>query len=262
MTKEELEGDGMNSFIGWIGGKKLLRNEIVNRFPEEKFKKYVEVFGGAAWVLFHKERHAEIEIYNDINSELVNLFRCIKYHCSELERELKFMLNSREMFEEFKKNYATQGMTDIQRAARFFMLIKTSYGADRKSYGCVKKDIHVMNDYLLDIEKRLSKVVIENRPFDKIIQSTDKKDTLFYLDPPYYGTEKYYNTGFSEMEHIKLSELLKELKGKFVLSYNDCFYIRQLYKDFRIEEVSRNNNLVSRYENKSNQYKELIIRNY
>lgn len=93
----------MNSFISWIGGKKLLRKEIVSRFPE-KIDRYIEVFGGAGWVLFHKDRHAEMEVYNDYNSDLVNLYSCIKYHCTELQRELSFMLNSRELFGDFKVN--------------------------------------------------------------------------------------------------------------------------------------------------------------
>ena len=252
----------MNSFIGWIGGKKLLRKEIASRFPQEGFKRYVEVFGGAGWVLFYKDRHAEIEVYNDINSDLVNLFKCVKYHCQELQKELRFMLNSRELFDEFKNSYNVSGMTDIQRAARFFMLIKTSYGADKRTFGCVKKDVLVMNEYLEAIEKRLSKVIIEDKSFDKLITTMDKPDTLFYLDPPYYGTEKYYNTGFSIEEHILLNSMLKNLNGKFILSYNDCEYIRELYKDFRIESVIRNNNLVARYSDKSNKYAELIIRNY
>lgn len=65
----------MNSFIGWIGGKKLLREKIINEFPQERLERYVEVFGGAAWLLFHKDSHAAQEIYNDYNSELVNLFK-------------------------------------------------------------------------------------------------------------------------------------------------------------------------------------------
>ena len=69
----------MNSFIQWIGGKKLLRNKIVGMFPEG-FERYIEVFGGAGWVLFHKEQHAALEVFNDINSNLINLYRCIKYH--------------------------------------------------------------------------------------------------------------------------------------------------------------------------------------
>src|SRR6266540_2903456 len=109
----------MNSFIGWIGGKNFLKKEIVKRFPD-KFGRYIEVFGGAAWVLFYKDKHADIEIYNDYNSDLVNLFKCVKYHCEELQRELAFMLNSRVLFNDFKAQYNVGGMTDIQKSARFF----------------------------------------------------------------------------------------------------------------------------------------------
>lgn len=251
----------MNSFIGWIGGKKLLKEAIVQKFPE-KIGRYIEVCGGAAWVLFHKEKHAEIEVYNDVNGELVNLFRCIKFHCPELQRELHFMLNSRELFEDFKAQYNIRGMTDIQKAARFFMLLKTSYGSNGRSYGCVKKDISVMIAYLLQIEKRLSRVIIENKDFEDLLRVYDKPDALSYLDPPYYGTEKYYNTEFPKDDHIRLYAALTKVKGKFLLSYNDCEYIRELYKGFRIEEISRNHNLVGRYGDADHYYRELIIRNY
>ena len=86
----------MNSFIAWIGGKKLLRKEIVKRFPEEGFTRYVEVFGGAGWVLFEKEQGKELEVFNDRDSNLINLYRCIKYHCGELQRELEWLTISRE----------------------------------------------------------------------------------------------------------------------------------------------------------------------
>ena len=88
----------MNSFIAWIGGKRLLRKEIINRFPKEGFSRYIEVFGGAGWVLFAKEAGKELEVFNDIDSNLINLYRCIKYHCSELQKELDYFLISREEF--------------------------------------------------------------------------------------------------------------------------------------------------------------------
>lgn len=251
----------MNSFIGWIGGKKLLRNEITKRFPDN-IGRYIEVCGGAGWVLFSKDRHAELEVYNDANGDLVNLFRCIKYHCQELQRELSFMLNSREQFEDFKTQYNVRGMTDIQRAARFFMLIKTSYGSDVRSYGCVKKDIHTMVLYLTKIQKRLARVVIENKDFESLIKVYDKPDALLYLDPPYYMTEKYYQAEFTYGDHKRLNDALKNAKGKFLLSYNDCEYIRELYKDFTIESISRNNKLVGRYTDRDKKYYEIIIRNY
>ena len=88
----------MDSPISRIGGKKLLRNEIIKRFPTEPPDRYIEVFGGAAWVLFAADRHAPMEVYNDIDGELVNLFRCMKYHRGELQKEIRWILNSREQF--------------------------------------------------------------------------------------------------------------------------------------------------------------------
>ena len=251
----------MNSFLSWIGGKKLLRKEIVNRFPE-KVDRYVEVFGGAAWVLFYKDKHANFEVYNDYNSELVNIFRCVKYHREELQRELSYFLNSREMFQDFMEQYKTRGLTDIQRAARYFMIIKTSYGSKCGTYGCVKKDTAKYINYLADIQNRLNSVVIENRDFEKIITAYDREGTLFYLDPPYYGTENYYQeVDFTTADHERLKKALDNIKAKFVLSYNDCPEIRELYKDYKIEEIKRKNNLTSRYENAEKEFSELIIVN-
>ena len=253
----------MNSFLSWIGGKKLLREEIVSRFPDN-FDKYIEVFGGAGWILFHKDRHANYEVYNDYNSELVNLFRCVKYHREELQKELSFFLNSRELFHDFLAQYKVQGLTDIQRAARYFILIKTSYASKGATYGCVKKDSSKYIEYLTDIQKRLVNVVIENRDFEKLINTYDRKNTLFYLDPPYWGTEKYYKeVDFKPEDHIRLKQILDNIQGKFILSYNDCSEIRELYKSYNIDEVNRKNNLKSRYKDDTNQsYNELIIKNY
>lgn len=251
----------MDSFIGWVGGKKLLRKEIIKRFPEQ-MERYIEVCGGAAWVLFAKEQHAKFEVYNDANSDLVNLFKCIKYHLPELQRELAFTLNSREIFYELKNQYKIPGMTDIQRAARFFTLIRISYGSTAKSYCCTPKDITQITKRLQKIEQRLSKVVVENKDFEGLIKLYDKPKSLFYVDPPYYGTEKYYTAGFTTDDHKRLKNTLANINGKFLLSYNDCEFIRQLYKEYNIEEISRNHNLVGRYTQIDHQYKELIIKNY
>lgn len=74
----------MNSFISWIGGKKLLKNEILKMFPEEKIDRYIEVFGGAGCFFFQKIKYACFDVYND--------------HCGELQRQLSIMLNSRDLF--------------------------------------------------------------------------------------------------------------------------------------------------------------------
>lgn len=250
----------MNSFIAWIGGKKLLRKIISDKFPE-KFDKYVEVFGGAGWVLFYKDKYAKTEVYNDINRDLVNLFKCVKYHPEAIEKELELSLNSRQIFNEYKNQMDCIGLTDIQRAVRYLYLIKSSYGARINTYGSKPRDIS-NTEFLKDVRKRLSRVVIENKSFEKIITAYDSEDTLFYLDPPYHNTENMYDTGdfiFDEEQHIKLRDMLKNIKGKFVLSYNDDEFIRELYKDFKIEAIERQNNLSL---NSGSRFKELIITNY
>ncbi|AMJ41006.1 DNA adenine methylase [Anaerotignum propionicum] len=253
----------MDSFIAWVGGKKLLRKEIVNRFPEDGFKKYVEVFGGAGWVLFYRDKHAEKEVYNDINSELVNLFKNVKFHPEAVAKELEFTLSAREVFEQYKMADVSQ-MTEIQRAARYLYLIKLSYGATVRSFGCRARET-VDLDVLHKVKKRLDGVLIENKSFAKLIPSQDREGTLFYCDPPYHNTEKYYDTGedvFNEEMHILLRDTLKGIKGKFILSYNDDEFIRELYKDFVIEEVERSNNLKLVMGDGDARYKELIIKNF
>ena len=251
----------MNSFISWIGGKKLLRKRILEEFPkEETFERYIEVFGGAGWMLFSSDKHAKMEVYNDVNGNLVNLFKCTKYHSEALQKELEFTLMSREQFFDAKEQIDTRGLTDIQKAARFYILIKESFGTDLRSFGVRPKNIENAVDYISTVSKRLNNVVIENQDFERILKTYDRKDTLFYLDPPYYETEKYYPDKFMPEDHIRLRDAIGRIKGKFLLSYNDCEYVRELYSDYNIISVERSHNLVQG--EKKPKYKELLIKNY
>lgn len=246
----------MKSFIPWIGGKRLLADKIISLFPD-KIDRYVEVFGGGGSVLFARDKHAPLEIYNDANSQLVNLFRCIRFHRQELQREISGYINAREVFDDIRAQIDMRGFTDIQRAAMFYIQIKISYGADGRTYGCNKKNISA--DYLTDIEERLKTgagVVIEHKDFENLINVYDRPGALFYCDPPYHKTERHYDVKFKPEDHQRLKDCLTGIKGRFILSYNDDEYIRDLYKEFNILPVSRHNNL------SSGEFKELIIKNY
>lgn len=249
----------MQSFISWIGGKKLLKKKIIEQFPEY-YDRYIEVFGGAGWVLFDKEKHAELEVYNDINSDLVNLFRCVKYHPEAIQKELDWILNSREQFFDSVSNNSSRGKTDIQRAAAFYCRIKLSFGTDLRSFGVRPKDIQKAVIRLQEVSERLKRVVIENVDFERLLKTYDKESALFYLDPPYYEAEKYYPDRFQPQDHTRLQKRLSEIKGKFILSYNDCPEIRELYKDYVILEADRLDNLAAK--TNPRRYQELIIKNY
>lgn len=186
----------MDSFITWIGGKRLLRKAILNEFPQDGYDRYIEVFGGAGWILFAKDRHAPLEVFNDVNSNLINLYRCVKYHPEALQKEIEWNLISREQFYEKREKITFRGETDLQRAADYFLLIKNSFGADCRSFGLTGKDLQKATDFLKQVSVRLRKTIIENIDFERLIKTYDRENALFYADPPYYDAEKYYPDRF------------------------------------------------------------------
>lgn len=250
----------MNSFISWVGGKMSMRELIVDRFPLS-YCKYIEVFGGAGWVLFHKPKDA-FEIYNDFDSRLVGLFRCVRERPEELIAELDdFPINAREEFYRFRAEDKAGIGDDIQRAANLYRLIRYSYGSKLSTYSAQPCDITNFYPAIRKAHNRLKTVIIENRDFEKLIRQYDAPGVFFYLDPPYYGTENFYDADFSRDDHMRLREILGSIQGYFLLSYNNCGFISQLYAEYYQEEISRINNLALTF-GAGAQYGELLISNY
>lgn len=254
----------MNSFMSWIGGKKALRDEILARFPLN-YKRYIEVFGGGGWVLFHKPVGKDFEVYNDFNPNLVNLYRCVRDHPKELIDELTYVLNSRTDFDYVRKILHTKTeIPNIKRAAYFYQLIRQSYASGLDSFGAQPHSMWNNFPLINQACSRLQKVVIENKDFEKLIKQYDRPDSFFYCDPPYYKTEDYYeDVEFTSKDHERLANTLCLIQGKFLLSYNDCPEIRELYSrpGIVIECTSRLSNIAQRYD-AGKQYAELIISNY
>lgn len=256
----------MNSFMSWVGGKKALRDDVIIRMPPF-YDKYIEVFGGAGWVLFRKTPENEAEVFNDFNSNLVNLYRCVRDNPAKLKYKLRYVLNSREDFRWIvflhKKGIFTR-FHDYDRAAKFYQLIRYSYGSALESFASQPHSI--WNDFpLIDMaSRRLQKVIIENQDFEVLIKHYDSPGSFFYCDPPYYATESYYkDVGFTKNDHVRLRDTLSKIKGKFLVSYNDCPEIRELwaYEGIHIESVSRMDNFRQRYSGGA-MYNELFISNY
>lgn len=257
-------GDSINSFMAWVGGKKALRDEILARFPRN-YKRYIEVFGGAGWVLFHKPPGNDFEVFNDFNGNLVNLYRCVREQPEALRNELRYMLNSRLDFEYMKGMLHSQAvLPDVRRAVYYYALIRYSYAAGTSTFG---SQPHAMWNNFPLIESaagRLQKVVIENKDCVKLIRQYDRPESFFYCDPPYYNADQYYEAVSSDgFDHAGLADALLGIKGKFLLSYNDCPEIRALYDrpGIVVEGISRLSNIAQRYEN-GKQYPELLISNY
>lgn len=104
--------------------------------------------------------------------------------------------------------------------------------------------------------------MIENKDFEKLISQQDSEVSFFYCDPPYFATESYYeNVGFTKSDHERLKNSLKNISGKFLVSYNDCPEIRELYSGFETYSYERLNNIRQRFDGGS-MFKELLIANY
>lgn len=250
----------LNPPISRMGGKSKLRKTIIEMIPEHTC--YVELFFGAGWVYFGKEP-SKVEVINDIDKELINLFRMIKYHAPEVERMLEYEFSARSIFEEYK-NVRVDYLTEIHRAVRFLYLFTQSFAAKGGTYGYgttgrPKPQIFYKN-VLNDLKERLRNTYVENLSFENVIERYDREHTFFFCDPPYYETAGYENK-FGEKEHLLLLDHLKNIKGKFLLTINDHEKVREWYKDFNIKEVEVNYS-VSREQKARGKYKELIITNY
>jgi len=257
-------GGPMNSFLAYLGGKSRLAARIIQRIPEHRC--YCEVFAGAAWVLFRKEE-SDVEIINDINSELVTLYRIIKLHLDEFIRYFRWILTARDEFERFKKE-SPETLTDVQRAVRFYYLLKMGFASKipHPSFGLSLTKQPGLN--LLRIEEelsavhlRLARVYIENLSFKRMIERADRPNTFFYVDPPYYGSEDSYGKGYFQRDDFKvLEEILRRIQGKFLLSINDVPEIRHIFDGYHVEEVRTSYTVSGGH--RSKKVTELLISNY
>nr|DAZ10925.1 MAG TPA: DNA adenine methylase [Caudoviricetes sp.] len=243
-----------------MGGKSKLRKTIIEMIPEHTC--YVELFFGAGWVYFGKEP-SKVEVINDIDKELINLFRMIKYHAPEIERQLEYEFSGRDIFEEYK-NCTIEYLTEIHRVVRFLYIITQSFAGRGGVYGygtSTRPSPQIFYKNVLgELKERLRNTYVENLSFEKIIDKYDREHSFFFCDPPYFETTGYGNT-FGEKEHLLLRDKLSNIKGEFLLTINDHEKVREWYKGFNIKEVKVNYS-VSKETKGRGKYNELIITNY
>ena len=286
----------MNSFIPWVGGKgKLLW--IINKLMPDHYKRFIDVFGGSGTVTISRPiQRGCMEVYNDYNGNLTNLFCCVKNRTMALLAELGFLpLNTRDDFNVLYKFFSKDEITDdylqeemdltevfldppdaeairalmleraprgdIRRAADYFKLVRYSFSGGAKSFGGKPCDIRRFFHLIWECSRRLANVVVENKDFESLIRQYDRENAFLYCDPPYFMTEDYYEVEFPRQDHVRLRETLAGCQGKWMVSYNDCDYIRGLYEGCHITAVSRINNLAQRYD-RGCEFPEVIITNY
>ncbi|EBI1097027.1 DNA adenine methylase [Salmonella enterica] len=248
--------------VPWIGGKRRLAKHILPLFPAHTC--YVEPFCGAAALYFLKTP-SKIEVINDINGELVNLYRVVKHHLEEFVRQFKWALVSRQIYK-WLQDMPEETLTDIQRAARFYYLQKQSFGGKVADHTFGTSTTSAPRFNLLRIEEelsmahlRLSRTLIEHLDWHQCIERYDRPHTLFYCDPPYWGTEGYgVEFGLENYDHM--AELARSTKGKVIISVNDIPEMRQAFNGLNMQSVDISYNL--KVTGKPSPKKELVICNF
>lgn len=278
-----------------MGNKTSILHTLYNMFPLN-YERYIEPFGGSGAVLLGKNKPDKFEVYNDYNHNLVNLFRCMRERPMAFIKELGFFpLNARDDFnairdffkhEQFEDKYLDEELEltkimlpeleakeiiemyvkikqdyDLRRAVMFLKLLRYSYSSGGKSFACQPFSVVSLFKLIEQVGKRLANTVIENQDFEVLIKHYDRENTFFYCDPPYYSSEYVYQCGFTWDDHLRLKNALANAKGKWLVSYNDCEKIRELYDGYSFFAFTRLHNMKQRL-NAGEQFHELLISNY
>ena len=224
------------------------------------------MFAGGASVFFAKEP-SRAEVINDLDRDLVTLYRVIKHHPEELYRQYKFSLVSRAEFDR-EQQVNPDTLTDVQRAGRYLFLQKCAFGGHVtgqtfgvSTTGKPSFNLLTLESAIEEAWRRLINVTIECKDFRDLILRYDRPHTLFFLDPPYWNIPGY-KFEFTEQDFIDLRNLLSCIKGKFLMTINDTPRVREIFMDFSIQEVTLKYSMSTTANSRAKQRTELLISNY
>lgn len=225
--------------INWWGGKHYIADKIIKLFPPHQV--YVEVFGGAGQILF-KKPPSPVEVYNDIDSMLVSFFRLLRddKKFARFHQLLTLTPYSREEFYHCRDTWESE-TDEVKKIWKWYVTIMQSYSNNGATWGhtksfsrrgmsaSVSRWLNKVDKVLPQAVERLRKVQIENLDFREIIPKYDSEDTLLYCDPPYVHSTRTmsytYKYEMDDKDHEELVELLKNIKGKAILSgYDNDIY--------------------------------------
>jgi DNA adenine methylase len=235
---------GKLSFFPYIGGKFYMLDVILKLIPKHEI--YVEPFGGSAKVLLNKSP-SKIEIYNDYDKRIANLFYVVAFKFEEFYEKVKWLVYSRALRKQFLEDYRKteiQELGDVDLAVKTYYLLRSGVDGAFISGGWVYSFIKSRTKPFFNsletlhlIHNRLKNVHIECLDFRQLLNKVIDRDNVFiYLDPPYYGAEHYYDPDFTEQDHKDLLNILKQTKAKWLLSgYANPIYDEELKDFYKLE---------------------------
>jgi DNA adenine methylase len=228
----------------YVGGKRVLASrlvDIIDRIPHET---YAEPFVGMGGVFFRRQRVPKAEVVNDLSGDVATLFRVLQRHYLAFVEMLRWQLTTRA---EFERLVATDPDNAHRSGAGGAVLLSADHGIRGKvagrNFGVTPDepgsfDVTRLVPRLEAYHTRLAGVVIERLPYADFIARYDRPGTLFYLDPPYFGSEHYYGKdAFGREDFARLAQQLARIKGRFVMSINEHRDVRAIFGRFRCQKV-------------------------
>ena len=184
-----------------------------------------------------------LEVANDLNGEIINLFRILQRHYPQLMDVMRFQIASRRDFDRLR-HMDPAGLTDLERAARFLYLQRLAFGGQIggvfgvSSTSAPRFSLSRLEPLLDAAHERLEGVVFESLDWADLVPRYDHADALFYLDPPYFGGEADYGKGlFARRDFARMADVLARLQGAFILSINSTAETRETFGQFVCEPV-------------------------
>lgn len=243
--------------IRWPGGKTRLLKHLLPLIRPHKT--YVEAFAGGMALMLAKEP-SRAEVVNDINSDLVNLYRHAQFHLDALIEEVRWTLNSRQDMLDLVKQ---PGLTGLQSAARYLLRNRLSFGGAGQNFA-VSKQAQPSRENILGllraINARLDKVAVENVSYDRLIILYDHAETLWFFDPPYSAGVTSNYSPWSQAEMQAFAARVRALAGDWIVTVNDCGENRALFAGHDLTPVATRAQCANQRTNHGKTFGELIIR--
>lgn len=238
------EVEPLTPAAAYIGGKKQLAKTIVECIEKIPHETYAEPFIGMGGVFFRRRLASKAEVINDHSGDVATFFRVLQRHYLPFVEMLRWQVTSRREFERLGQTDPST-LTDLERAARFLYLQRTAFGGKvaGRNFGVSPGrpgsfDVTKIVPMLEALHERLAGVVIECLDWPAFLARYDRPGTLFFLDPPYWGSEGDYGRElFSREDYGRLAEVLRGLQGRFLMSINDVPPIRKAFAGFKMRPV-------------------------
>jgi DNA adenine methylase len=247
----------LRSPICWVGGKHYSAQFIIEHLPAaHEYDIFCDIFGGGANILLTKPSGKHLEVYNDLNDDLVNCWLHLRDHATEMQERLHTLPYARSLYYTYHKSlFDGTRLEPLERAVRWFYVLQSSFrasveetpsgwssgvtGLHRGQVGGYKGHLHAKSYHntvgtLQEITARFRNVEIDCRDFEEVIKQYEQPyglRTLIYADPPYIDAEGYYKSlqEDSTMFHQRLARVLNATPAMVALSYYDHPWLDELY---------------------------------